>query len=96
MRKDYMISVFSNKGASGASYSQTIASSATGYTASEALIEVLGCTAYTTDTSGNLVVAMASGLPRVFYPKSLLTGSGICSSLTGKFFLFPFPPQNKY
>jgi alpha-amylase len=78
-----IISVFTNLGASGSSYTLTLTSAQTGFTAGEALIEVMGCSAYTTDSSGNLAVAMASGLPRIFYPKSLLTGSGICSSLTG-------------
>ncbi|KAH8657061.1 glycoside hydrolase family 13 protein [Tricladium varicosporioides] len=78
-----IISVYSNLGASGSSYTLTLTSSQTGFTASQALIEVMGCTAYTADSSGNLAVAMAGGLTRVFYPKSLLTGSGICPSLTG-------------
>lgn len=78
-----IISVFSNRGASGSSYTLTLTASQTGFTASEPLIEVMGCTAYTTDSSGNLAVAMASGLPRVFFAKAQLTGSGICSSLTG-------------
>lgn len=78
-----IISVFNNQGAGGGSYTLTLSSSATGFTASQALIEVMSCTVYTTDLSGNLAVAMASGLPRVFYPKAQLTGSGICSSLTG-------------
>lgn len=78
-----IVGVFSNRGASGASYTLTLTASETGFTASQALIEVMSCTAYTTDSSGNLNVAMASGLPRVFYPKAHLLSSGICSALTG-------------
>lgn len=78
-----IIGVFSNLGASGSSYTLTLTSSETGFTASQSLVEVLSCTAYTTDSSGNLAVAMAGGLPRVFYPTAQLTGSGICSSITG-------------
>ncbi|KAH8593274.1 alpha-amylase [Bisporella sp. PMI_857] len=78
-----VISVFTNQGANGGSYTLTLSSSATGFTANQAIIEVLSCTAYTTDSGGNLNVAMASGLPRVFYPTAQLTGSGICASLTG-------------
>jgi alpha-amylase len=78
-----IISVFTNLGASGGSYTLTLTSAETGFTAGEALVEIMGCTAYTADSSGNLAVAMASGLPRIFYPKALLTGSGVCSSLTG-------------
>lgn len=44
-------------------------------------MEVLACTSYTVDGSGDLDVAMAGGLPRVFYPASLLSGSGVCSDL---------------
>lgn len=83
MRKGFtgaqIISVFTNLGASGPTYTLTITSSETGFTANQALIEVMSCTAYTTDSSGNLAVAMASGLPRIFYPKAHLTGSGICA-----------------
>lgn len=78
-----IIGVFSNLGASGSSYTLTLSSSETGFTDSESLVEVMSCTAYTTDSSGNLAVAMAGGLPRIFYPLAQLTGSGICSSLTG-------------
>ncbi len=78
-----VIGVFTNLGASGSSYTLTLSASATGFTANQALIEIGGCTAYTTDSSGNLAVAMASGLPRIFYPRAQLTGSGVCSALTG-------------
>jgi alpha-amylase len=78
-----IIGVFTNLGASGSSYTLTLTSAQTGFTASQALIEVMSCTAYTTDSSGNLAVSMASGLPRVFYPRAQLTGSGVCSALTG-------------
>jgi len=83
LRKSSMISVFSNQGTSGSSYTLTLPTAETGFTASQALIEVMSCTAYTTDSSGNLAVAMASGLPKVFYPLDQLTGSAVCTSLTG-------------
>lgn len=78
-----VISVFTNRGANGPSYTLTLTSSETGFTASESLVEVMGCTSHTTDSSGNLAVAMSSGLPRVFYPLAQLTGSGICTAITG-------------
>ena len=78
-----IITVFTNAGASASSYTLNLASSETGFTANQALIEVMTCTSYTTDTNGKLAVAMASGLPRVFYPTAQLTGSGICSAVTG-------------
>ncbi len=87
MRKGYtnyqIIGVFTNLGADGASYNLTLPSSDTGFTASQSLVEVMSCTAYTTDSSGNLKVAMASGLPRIFYPMAPLSSSGICSELLG-------------
>ncbi|TAQ85031.1 hypothetical protein B7494_g6643 [Chlorociboria aeruginascens] len=69
-----IISVFSNLGASGSSYTLTLSSSETGFTASQSLVEVTGCTSYTTDSNGNLNVAMAGGLPLIFYPLAQLTG----------------------
>ena len=78
-----IISVFTNKGASSGSSTLTLSSTQTGFNASQALIEVMGCTDATTDSSGNLAVTISSGVPTVFFPKSLLTGSGVCSSLTG-------------
>lgn len=76
-----IVGVFTNLGASGASYTLTLPSSDTGFTATQILVEVMGCTAYSTDSSGNLAVAMASGLPRVFYPAAQLEGSDVCSQL---------------
>ena len=76
-----IIGVFTNLGASGASYTLTLPSSDTGFTASQSVVEIVGCTSYTTDSSGNLAVSMASGLPRIFYPTAQLEGSGICGNL---------------
>ena len=85
MRKgdtNYQITgVFTNLGANGASYTLTLPSSDTGFTASQSVVEVMSCTSYTTDSNGNLAVSMASGLPRIFYPTAQLEGSGICSNL---------------
>lgn len=76
-----IVGVFSNKGANGNSYTLTLPSSDTSFTSNEQVVEVLSCTAYTTDSSGNLAVAMSGGLPRVFYSRSSLNGSGICPNL---------------
>ena len=73
-----IISVFTNAGSSAGSSTLTLTSSETGFTASQALVEVTTCTSYTTDSSGNLKIAMSGGLPRIFYPTAQLTGSGIC------------------
>lgn len=83
MRKGYagyqIIGVFNNQGASGSSYTLTLTAAETGFTASKAVTEILSCTAYTTDSSGGLAVAMAGGVPRVFYPTAGLASSGVCS-----------------
>ncbi|KAF2084296.1 glycoside hydrolase family 13 protein [Saccharata proteae CBS 121410] len=80
MRKGYdgmqVIAVLSNKGASGASYTQGIAG--TGWGSGTAVVEVLSCVNETVDAGGDLQVPMASGLPRVYYPADQLAGSGIC------------------
>lgn len=76
------VSVFNNIGSSGSSYSASLASSNTGFSASQQVVDVIGCTSYTTDSSGNLAFTMTS-VPKVFYRLDRLTGSGICPSLTG-------------
>jgi alpha-amylase len=51
-----IIGVFSNLGSGGSSYALTLTSSETGFNASQAIVEVMGCMSYTTDSSGNLAV----------------------------------------
>jgi alpha-amylase len=60
-----IITVLSNLGASGASYSLSLPATDTGFTANEALLEVLSCSQVTADGSGNVTVAMGKGLPKV-------------------------------
>ncbi|KAH7413339.1 alpha-amylase [Cadophora sp. MPI-SDFR-AT-0126] len=87
MRKGFtgyqIIGVFSNLGAGGGAYTLALGSSATGFTAGMQVVEIVGCTVYTVDGSGNLQVGMQGGLPRVFYPLAQLSGSGVCSAVTG-------------
>ena len=78
-----IVAVFTNKGASSSAYTLTLSSANTGFTANQAVIEILSCTAYTADSSGNVVITMSGGLPRVLYPSANLSGSGICTALTG-------------
>ncbi len=67
MRKGFdgnqIIGIFSNLGANGASYTMILGD--TGYTSGEEVVEILGCTTVTTDTNGNIAVAMGGGTPRV-------------------------------
>lgn len=67
MRKGKMVTVLSNKGASGASYTLTLAS---GYSSGTQVTELLTCDTLTTDGSGNLAVPMANGQPRIYYPSA--------------------------
>lgn len=77
-----VVGVFTNLGASGASYTLTLDSTDTGFTASQKVVEVLSCKSYTTDSSGNLAVPMSGGLPNIFYPSAQLTGSSVCNTTT--------------
>lgn len=80
MRKGFdgnqIITILSNKGASGASYTQAIGN--TGWTSGTQVVEILTCTTVTIDSSNNLNVPMAQGLPRIYFPLTSLSGSGIC------------------
>ena len=71
-----IISVFTNKGSNGDSYTLTLGN--TGYLSGEQVMEILSCTAATVDYSCNLEVSMGQGLPKIFYPAARLAGSGIC------------------
>jgi Domain of unknown function (DUF1966). len=71
-----MVTVLSNRGESGSSY--TLSLSGTGYDAGQKLTEIYTCTSITVDSSGNVPVPMASGLPSVLYPTASLSGSSIC------------------
>ncbi|EPE04804.1 alpha amylase [Ophiostoma piceae UAMH 11346] len=73
-----VITVLSNKGASGNSY--TLSLSNTGYSSGASLVELYSCTTVTVDSSSNVPVPMASGLPRVLVPASWVSGSGLCGS----------------
>jgi alpha-amylase len=86
MRKGYagyqVVGVYTNVGSSG-SKSVTLTTSMTGFTASMSVIDIVGCTAYTADSSGSLSLTLTNGLPKVLYPTARLSGSGICPDLTG-------------
>lgn len=77
-----IISVFTNAGADAAASSLSLTTAETGFVANEQLVEVIECTAHISDSNGGLSVAMADGLPRVFYSLARLIGSGICPDVT--------------
>lgn len=73
-----VVGVYSNVGASGSTTVKLTATN-TGFTANQALTDVMSCTSFTTDSSGGLSVTISSGVPRVFYPTAALSGSTLCS-----------------
>ncbi|KAJ6035929.1 alpha-amylase [Penicillium herquei] len=75
-----VITVLSNRGASGSSYTLTLSGS--GYASGTELIEAYTCTSVTVDSSGDIAVPMASGLPRVFLPASSFDNSDLCGGTT--------------
>ncbi|EAQ92507.1 hypothetical protein CHGG_00742 [Chaetomium globosum CBS 148.51] len=76
-----VVGVFTNVG-TFSSAEATLPSSATGFEAGQALVDVMGCTEHTTDSGGGIAVTLASGLPVVLYPKARLSGSGVCDNST--------------
>ncbi|OQE16168.1 hypothetical protein PENSTE_c025G06334 [Penicillium steckii] len=73
-----VITVLSNYGSSGSSYTLTLGSS--GYSSGTELMEMYTCTTATVDSSGNIPVPMVSGLPRVLMLASVAKSSGPCAS----------------
>ena len=77
-----VVGVFTNVGSSS-SATAALSSSATGFEANQALVDMMSCTEYTTDSSGGITVTLSNGLPKVLYPRASLSGSGICPAPTG-------------
>ncbi|EEA25206.1 hypothetical protein TMatcc_006574 [Talaromyces marneffei ATCC 18224] len=73
-----LVTVLSNLGASGSSYTLTLSGS--GYASGTLLTELYTCTNVTVSSSGTIAVPMTSGLPRAFLPWSSVSGSSICNS----------------
>lgn len=73
-----VITVLSNYGSSGSSYTLSLAGS--GYSSGTQIIEMYTCTSVTVDSSGNIAVPMVSGLPRVLMLASVGSGNGPCAS----------------
>jgi alpha-amylase len=85
LKKGQAVTVLNNVGSSGPTYNITLGSTATGYAAGDLLTEVVSCRNTTVDSDGNLNIAISDGLPSVFYPTKLLTGSAICKDGTTTF-----------
>ncbi|KZF22866.1 glycoside hydrolase family 13 protein [Xylona heveae TC161] len=70
--------VLSNLGSQGKHYSVTLGDT---FQAHEQVTELIGCSNATTDGHGGLAVQMGGGLPKMYYPSSLLKDSGLCGFL---------------
>ena len=82
VKKGKLLTVLSNKGSSGDSYTQAIRSY---YQSGSSVTELLSCTKFTSDGDSNINVPMGGGMPRVFYPTAdigILCG-GATSGSTG-------------
>ncbi|KAK7408531.1 hypothetical protein QQX98_009291 [Neonectria punicea] len=83
MRKGHngnqIISVLSKTGTSAQDKTLTLGQAVTGFSANQDVVEILTCKTVSTNGSGSLSVTISKGQPLVFYPKSQVVGSGICS-----------------
>ncbi|RWA12494.1 hypothetical protein EKO27_g2602 [Xylaria grammica] len=77
-----IVSVHTNVGANGGSHDVSLSSDYTGFTANQALTEVMSCTSVTTDGSGKLSFSQGPET-KVFFPTAKLNGSGVCSGDNG-------------
>ncbi|EFX05166.1 O-glycosyl hydrolase [Grosmannia clavigera kw1407] len=75
-----VITIVSNLGQGGSSYSLTLNSTETGYTADASFVEAYSCASLAADSAGNVAVPMSSGLPRILVPASWISDSGLCGS----------------
>ncbi|CAG8089704.1 unnamed protein product [Penicillium olsonii] len=78
MKKGSVITILSNKGASGSSYTLSLGGS--GYSSGTKLMELYTCTSLTVDSNGNVPVPMISGLPRALIQASSIGNTGLCDS----------------
>lgn len=72
------ISIFSNQGEGGSSY--TLNLGGTGFSSGDSVTEIFTCTSLTVDDNSQVPVPMASGEPRALYLSSGLNGSSLCQS----------------
>lgn len=71
----HIISVLSNQGTTGGSYTLSVSGAAD---AGTNLTEITGCTTLLAGTNGTIVVDMKAGQPRVFFPTFNMKNSGLC------------------
>nr|ADQ44918.1 alpha-amylase [Schwanniomyces occidentalis] len=71
-----LISIFNNLGSNG---SQDITVSNTGYSSGDKVIDIISCNSVSAGDFGSLSVSISGGMPQVYAPSSVLSGSGICN-----------------
>ena len=84
VKKGKLLTVLSNKGSSGDSYTQAIRSY---YQSGSSVTELLSCTTLTSDGDSNINVPMSGGMPRVYYPTAdigTLCGGAYSGSTSGE------------
>ncbi|KAF4550375.1 Alpha-amylase A type-3-like protein [Elsinoe fawcettii] len=77
LRRGRVVSVLTNAGQVAGQSSLLVQDS--GFEVGSTVVDVLGCGEVQVG-NGTLAVPMESGLPKVLYPKDLLSGSGICDN----------------
>ncbi|KAI0506854.1 alpha-amylase [Xylaria bambusicola] len=82
LKGSQVVSSFTNVGANGGTHGVTLNSDYTGFTANQALTEVMSCTSVTTDGSGTLSFSQGPET-KVFFPTAKLAGSGVCGGNSG-------------
>jgi alpha-amylase len=85
MRKGYdgrqVITVLNNDGENGVSRGLSLSNEQTGYNASMVVTDIVSCTNTTVDGNGTFEVVIANGLPKVFYPATLVDSTS-CLRMT--------------
>lgn len=71
-----VITVLSNAGSSGTSYTLTL--TGTSFAAGASVTELYTCTRISVGSGGSIAVPMTSGLPRAVVPTTWLSGSSLC------------------
>ncbi|KUI52905.1 Alpha-amylase 2 [Cytospora mali] len=71
-----VVSCVVNYSSTGSSYKLSVG----GFSAGDAVVEVLGCTTSTADDSGNVTMYMDKGEPKAYILQSVLNQTGLCNT----------------
>ena len=86
MRKGYdgrqVITVLNNDGENGGSRGLSLSNEQTGYNASMVVTDIVSCTNTTVDSNGTFEVVIMNGLPKVFYPATLVDSTSCLRTTT--------------